>query len=76
LIPLYEASAQKARCLDRLDAMAHGFEAFLTKIQSPYSYGILIRAIELIYKNIRDFTHNRMNKDACEKMCWAPLWAG
>ncbi len=58
------------------DAMAHGFEAFLTKIQSPYSYGILMRAIELIYKNIRDFTHNRMNKDACEKMCWASTMGG
>ena len=58
------------------DAMAHGFEAFLTKVQSPYSYGILIRAVELIYKNLREFTHNRMDREACEKMCWATTMGG
>ena len=35
------------------DAMAHGFEAFVTKVQGPYAYGILLRAVELIYKNLR-----------------------
>ncbi len=58
------------------DAMAHGFEAFLTKVQGPYAYGILLRAIELIYKNIRDFTYNRMDNKACEKMCWASTMGG
>jgi len=58
------------------DAMAHGFEAFVTKVGSPYSYGILIRAIEVIYKNLRNFTYNRMDKDACEKICWATTMGG
>ncbi|HJX12732.1 MAG TPA: iron-containing alcohol dehydrogenase [Dehalococcoidales bacterium] len=58
------------------DAMAHGFEAFVTKVQGPYAYGILLRAVELIYQNLREFTYNRMNKDACEKMCWAATMGG
>ena len=58
------------------DALAHGFEAFVTKVQGPYSYGILLRAIELIYKNIRNFVFNRMEHDACERMCWASTMGG
>jgi alcohol dehydrogenase class IV len=58
------------------DAMAHGFEAFVTKVQGPYAYGILLRAIELIYKNLREFTYNRMNSTACERMCWASTMGG
>ena len=58
------------------DAMTHGFEAFVTKVQSPYSYGLLLRTVELVYKNIREFTHNRMNHAACEKMCWAATMGG
>jgi alcohol dehydrogenase class IV len=58
------------------DAMAHGFEAFVTKVQGPYAYGMLLRAIELIYKNLRDFTYNRMNNTACERMCWASTMGG
>jgi alcohol dehydrogenase class IV len=58
------------------DALAHGFEAFVTKVQGPYSYGILLRAIELISNNIRDFVFNRMNSNACERMCWASTMGG
>ena len=58
------------------DALAHGIEAFVTKVQGPYSYGILLRAVELIYLNLRDFVYNRMDKDACEKMCWASTMGG
>jgi alcohol dehydrogenase class IV len=58
------------------DAMAHGFEAFVTKVQGPYAYGILLRAIELISQNLRDFTYNRMDAAACEKMCWASTMGG
>ncbi len=58
------------------DAMAHGFEAFVTKVQGPYAYGILLRAIELIYKNVREFTYNRMDNTACERMCWASTMGG
>ncbi len=58
------------------DALAHGFEAFVTKVQGPYAYGILLRAIELIYQNIREFTSNRMSHTACERMCWASTMGG
>jgi alcohol dehydrogenase class IV len=58
------------------DAMAHGFEAFVTKVQGPYAYGILLRAIELIYKNVREFTYNRMDATACERMAWASTMGG
>ncbi len=58
------------------DAMAHGIEAFVTKVQGPYAYGMLLRAVELVYKNIREFTYNRMNNIACERMCWASTMGG
>lgn len=58
------------------DAMAHGFEAFVTKVQGPYAYGILLRAIQLVSENLRDFTYNRMNNTACERMCWAATMGG
>lgn len=58
------------------DAMAHGFEAFVTKVTGPYSHGILLRAIELIYKNLRNFVYNRMDYYACERMCWASTMGG
>lgn len=58
------------------DAMSHGFEAFVTKIQGPYAYGMLLRAIELIYHNLREFTFNRMDNNACERMCWASTMGG
>ncbi len=58
------------------DAMSHGFEAFVTKVQGPYAYGILLRAIQLISENLRDFTYNRMNNEACERMCWAATMGG
>ena len=58
------------------DAMAHGIEAFVTKVQGPYAYGMLLRCVELVYKNIREFTYNRMNNTACERMCWAATMGG
>ena len=58
------------------DAMAHGFEAFVTKVQGPYAYGILLRAIQLVSENLRDFAYNRMNNKACERMCWAATMGG
>ena len=58
------------------DAMAHGIEAFVTKVQGPYAYGMLLSAIELVSKNLREFTYNRMNNTACERMCWAATMGG
>lgn len=58
------------------DAMAHGIEAFVTKVQGPYAYGMLLRCVELVYKNLREFAYNRMNNTACERMCWAATMGG
>ncbi len=58
------------------DALSHGIEAFVTKVQGPYAYGMLLRANELISKNIRDFTYNRMDNNACERMAWASTMGG
>jgi len=58
------------------DALAHAIEAFVTKVQGPYAYGMLIRANELIYKNLREFTYNRMDNNACERMAWASTMGG
>jgi alcohol dehydrogenase class IV len=58
------------------DAMAHGIEAFVTKVQGPYAYGMLLRCVELVYKNLREFVYNRMNHEACERMCWASTMGG
>jgi alcohol dehydrogenase class IV len=58
------------------DALAHAIEAFVTKVQGPYSYGMLLRANELIYKNLREFTFNRMDNNACERMAWASTMGG
>ncbi|OGN95317.1 MAG: hypothetical protein A2Y89_07020 [Chloroflexi bacterium RBG_13_51_18] len=58
------------------DAMAHGIEAFVTKVTGPYSHGMLLHCVELVYKNLREFTYNRMNNTACERMCWASTMGG
>jgi alcohol dehydrogenase class IV len=58
------------------DALAHAIEAFVTKVQGPYAYGMLLRANDLIYNNLREFTYNRMNNTACERMAWASTMGG
>jgi methanol:N,N-dimethyl-4-nitrosoaniline oxidoreductase len=58
------------------DAMAHGIEAFVTKVQGPYAHGMLLRCVELVYKNLREFAYNRMDNNACERMCWAATMGG
>jgi methanol:N,N-dimethyl-4-nitrosoaniline oxidoreductase len=58
------------------DAMAHGVEAFVTKVQGPYAYGMLLRCVELVYNNLREFAFNRMNNNACERLCWAATMGG
>ena len=58
------------------DAMAHGVEAFVTKVQGPYGHGILLRCVELVYKNLREFVYNRNDHVACERMCGAATMGG
>jgi formaldehyde dismutase / methanol dehydrogenase len=58
------------------DAMAHGLEAFVTKVQGPYAHGLLLRAVKLIAENLREFTYDRMNSKACESMAAAATMGG
>jgi alcohol dehydrogenase len=58
------------------DALAHGFEAFVSRVQVPHSQGILLRLMKIVNENIREFTYNRMNHTACENMCWAASMGG
>ncbi|MBA7687805.1 Methanol:N,N-dimethyl-4-nitrosoaniline oxidoreductase [subsurface metagenome] len=53
------------------DALTHGFEAFISRMQVPTSAGITIRLMKIVAENLREFTYNRMNDKACEMMCWA-----
>jgi alcohol dehydrogenase class IV len=59
-----------------LDAMAHGLEAFVTKVQGPYGKGMLLDAVRLIAENLRTFTFNRMDSKACESMAAAATMCG
>jgi formaldehyde dismutase / methanol dehydrogenase len=58
------------------DALSHGFEGFVTKVQVPHSSPIMLKIIEIVSKNIREFSYNRMNHTACENMCWAESMGG
>jgi methanol:N,N-dimethyl-4-nitrosoaniline oxidoreductase len=58
------------------DALSHGIEAYCTKVQSPYTAGILLRVVQLVFENLREFTYNRMNHVACERMCNAATMGG
>jgi alcohol dehydrogenase class IV len=37
---------------------------------------LLLRANELIYKNLREFVYNRMDNNACERVAWASTMGG
>jgi methanol:N,N-dimethyl-4-nitrosoaniline oxidoreductase len=57
------------------DALAHGFESFLCKMSSHYNAAMELRVLKLVAENLREFTYNRMNHEACENMCWAESMA-
>jgi formaldehyde dismutase / methanol dehydrogenase len=58
------------------DAMAHGLEAFVTKVQGPYGRGLLLDAVKLIADNLRAFVYNSMDSKACESMAAAATMGG
>jgi alcohol dehydrogenase class IV len=53
------------------DALTHAFEGFLARIHNPIGTAIMLKQIQMVTENIREFTFNRMNHIACENMCWA-----
>jgi len=58
------------------DALAHGFEAFLSKLVVHHSAAMELRLMKMVSENLREFSHNRMNHKACEIMCWAASMGG
>jgi methanol:N,N-dimethyl-4-nitrosoaniline oxidoreductase len=54
-----------------IDAITHGIETFLSRIQSRHSIALTLMMIKLVSENLREFVYNRMNNGACENMCWA-----
>lgn len=58
------------------DAMAHGLEAYVTKVQGPYGRGMLLDAVKLIAANLRTFVFNRMDSKACESLAAAATMCG
>jgi len=54
-----------------LDAFAHAFEVYIARVKTPHSAFLSLGAIKLIAENLREFSYNRMNHQACENICWA-----
>jgi alcohol dehydrogenase class IV len=57
------------------DALTHSFEVCVSRLHSEHSTALALRAIKLVFENLREFSYNRMNHAACEKMCWAATMA-
>jgi alcohol dehydrogenase class IV len=53
------------------DALAHAYESYVSRIQSDYSASLMLRSMKLVAENLREFTYNRMNHNACINMCRA-----
>jgi alcohol dehydrogenase class IV len=58
------------------DGYTHAFEAYVSRVRTPYSAYLALGAIELISQNLREFAYNRMNHKACENICWASCIGG
>jgi alcohol dehydrogenase class IV len=58
------------------DALTHAFESILSRIWVPHTVFMQLGVVKIIYENLREFTHNRMNHEACENMCWAESMGG
>ena len=53
------------------DAFTHAFEVYIARVKTPHSAFLALGAIKLISENLREFSYNRMNHNACENICWA-----
>jgi formaldehyde dismutase / methanol dehydrogenase len=58
------------------DAYTHGFESYVSRLTVQHSAAMELRVLKLVVENLRDFTYNRMNHNACEMMCWAANMGG
>lgn len=59
-----------------IDALTHAIEAFVGNWTTPYSDGMALSAVSLIFENLRTAYSNGMNLEAREKMALASTYAG
>ena len=58
------------------DALSHAFESYVARPSSPFNQAVMIKVIKMVSDNLREFSRNRMNANACEQMAWAASMAG
>ena len=59
-----------------IDALTHAIEAFIGHWTTPYSDGMALAAVGLIFGNLRAAYHNGQDLQAREKMALASTYAG
>jgi acetaldehyde dehydrogenase/alcohol dehydrogenase len=59
-----------------MDVLTHALEAYVSNMASDYTDGLAEKAIELVFKNLRESYNNGTNKQAREKMHNASTIAG
>jgi len=59
-----------------IDALTHAIEAFVGKWTTPYSDGMALSAVGLIFENLRTAYNDGNNLEAREKMSLASTYAG
>ena len=59
-----------------MDVLTHALEAYVSNMASDYTDGLAEKAVELVFKNLRDAYNNGDNKYAREKMHNASTVAG
>lgn len=59
-----------------IDALTHAVESFIGSWTTPYSEGMSLSAVGLIFENLRTAYHHGKNLEAREKMSLASTYAG
>ena len=59
-----------------MDVLTHAIESYVSNMASDYTDGLAEKAVELVFKNIREAYNNGSNKEAREKMHNASTMAG
>lgn len=59
-----------------IDALTHAVEAFIGQWATPYTDGLALMAVDLIFKNLRTACNDGANLEARENMALASTYAG